>query len=219
MEIDLKSTDIIDSEAESIKAKAITLTVGLKTDKEKAIALVYFVRDNIRFDAFAPGHLKEHYKGSEILARGNGYCQHKAILLVALARAVGIPARLGYLDIRDHSIPKKIRELMGGNNLVYHHGYAQLCIANEWLHVSPTFDLETCRRYKFIPVEFDGTNDARDPSYDQNGKPHIECLRDRGSYEDFPWDEICSARLELAAQSGKELSELMANWWKDKPAA
>jgi transglutaminase-like putative cysteine protease len=216
MERYLKSTEIIDSDAAPIKEKAKALTAGLSNDRDKAIALFYFVRDNIKFDAFAPGHLKEHYRASEILARGNGYCQHKAILLVALSRAAGIPARLGYLDIRDHSIPMKIRELMGGSNVVFHHGYAQLYLGGKWVHVSANIDLETCRKYKFIPVEFDGINDARDPTHDQNGKPHIECLRDRGGYEDFPWEEICNSRLELAAQKGKDLSELMANWWKDK---
>ena len=218
MESYLKSTAIIDCDSESIKAKAQALTVGLKTDRDKAIALFYFVRDKIKFDAFAPGHLKEHYIASETLARGTGYCQQKAILLVALARAAGIPARPGYVDIRDHSIPKKFVDLMGGSNIVFHHGYAQLYIDGKWVHASSNLDLETCRKYKFIPVEFDGIYDAKDPSHDQNGKPHIEQLRDRGGYEDFPWDEICRAREEHAAQKGKELSELMTNWWKDKPA-
>jgi transglutaminase-like putative cysteine protease len=214
----LKSTDIIDCDAESIKEKTKTITEGLETDKAKAIALFYFVRDGIKFDAFAPGYVKEHYKASTILERGKGYCQHKAVLLVALARAAGIPARLGYMDIRDHSLPEKIRKMMAGDNRVFYHGYAELYVDGKWVQVSATFDLETCRRNRFVPVEFDGVKDTRDPSHDLDGKPHIEYLRDRGNYEDFPWDDIINARLEFAAQSGKDLSQLMADWWKNKPS-
>ena len=39
---------------------------------------------------------------SATLARGYGFCVNKAVLLAALARAVGIPARLGFADVRNH---------------------------------------------------------------------------------------------------------------------
>ena len=98
----LKPTAVIDWDTEAVKNKAAELTKGLNTPREKAIALYYFVRDSIRHNPYAPGFTPEDYKASVTLERGNGYCQHKAILLVALARAAGIPARLGFVDVRDH---------------------------------------------------------------------------------------------------------------------
>ena len=99
MEKYLKCTDIIDCDTKSIRAKAQALTEGLATDREKAVALFYFVRDEIKFNPYAAGDLLEYNKASVVLERGHGFCYQKAIVLVALARVVGIPARLGFADI------------------------------------------------------------------------------------------------------------------------
>lgn len=217
MERYLKSTEIIDCDTESIKEKAQELTEGLKTDRDKAVALFYFVRDKIKYDPFSPGYLFEDHKASTVLERHAGFCQHKAVLLVALARAAGIPARLGFADIRDHLSPRKLRELMGGDNLFTYHGYAELYIDGRWVIACPTFDLKTCLRNRFVPVDFDGVNDAKDSPCNQDGECHIKYIHDRGHFDDFPWDELYSARLEYAARVGKDLSELAAKWWRRKP--
>ena len=80
----LKSTETIDSETESIKKKAESLTRGLQTDKEKAIALFYFVRDEIKFNPYSPGHQLEYNKASVILERGHGFCFQKAVLFLRM---------------------------------------------------------------------------------------------------------------------------------------
>ncbi len=98
----LRHTDIIDCDAESIRSKAAELTVGMETERENAVALFYFVRDEIKHNAYAPLHDRDRFKASAVLQAGNGFCQQKAILLAALARASGVPARLGLIDIRDH---------------------------------------------------------------------------------------------------------------------
>jgi hypothetical protein len=207
----LKPTAVIDWDTEAVKRKAQELTRGLNTDREKAIALYYFVRDQVRHNPYAEGFCPEDYKASVILQRGYGYCQHKALLLVALARAAGIPARLGYADVRDHLLSRRFRDMIGGDNLLIQHGYAELYIDGKWAHASPAYDLGTCNKMGFVPVEFDGIHDARDSAFNQRGKPHIEYVKDHGTYDDFPWDFILSYRQEWVASIGREWGEYTDN--------
>ena len=207
----LKPTAAIDWDNKAVERKARELTRGLKTDREKAIALYYFVRDEIKHNPYAPGLAPEEFKASLILQRGNGYCQHKALLLVALARAAGIPARPGYADVRDHMLSPKFRAMIGGDNLLIQHGYAELYIDGKWIHASPAYDLGTCNKMGFVPVEFDGIHDARDPAFNQRGEPHIEYVKDHGTYDDFPWDFILSYRQEWVSSIGREWGEYQDN--------
>lgn len=203
----LKCTDFIDCDNKVIKDKAYKVIKGLQTDKEKAVALYYFVRDEIKHNAYAPLHDLDRYKASKILEAGNGVCQQKAILLVALARAAGIPARIGLVDVRDHLISDTFREMIGGIDILPLHGYAELCIDGRWIHASPAYDIDICRRKRFVPVEFDGQNDAKDSPYDLDGNPHIEHLKYHGPYDDFPWDEILNYYMEWAGKLGRDWDE------------
>ncbi len=207
----LRATETIDCNTESVRKKAEEITAGKETDREKAVALFYFVRDGIKHNPYAPSqHLEEH-KASFIMERGNGHCQHKSLVLAALSRAAGIPARLGYLDVHDHLLSYKFRKLIGGGNLLIQHGYAELYIDGRWVHLSPAYDLETCLKNGFVPVDFDGVNDARDSRYNRDGKPHIELVKDHGNYEDFPWDEIVNYRREFVEKMGREWNEYTEN--------
>lgn len=198
----LQCTDVIDCESESIKGKAYTLTAGFQADRDKAVALFYFVRDEIRHNPYAPGFVRKNYRASTTLERGNGHCQHKAVVLVALSRAAGIPARLGYVDIRDHLISDKFCKMIGGGNLLILHGYAELYLDGKWVHVSPAYDLETCTQSGFVPVEFDGVNDARDSQFNTNGRPHIEHRKDHGRFDDFPLDYLIKYTNQWVTEQG-----------------
>jgi len=211
MERYLKSTEIIDCDAKPVKQKAQALTEGLETDREKAVALYYFVRDGIKHNPYAPSQLREDYKASSTLKRGHGFCQHKAVLLVALARAAGIPARLGFVDVRDHLLSQKFREMIGGDNLLIQHGYAELYVGGKWVHASPAYDLETCHKAGFVPVDFDGVNDAKDSAYNREGKPHIEHVKDHGHFDDFPYDYIRKYQQEWVTRIGREWKEFTDN--------
>ena len=207
----LSCMEIIDCDSASIREKARELTEGLVTDREKAIALFYFTRDEVRHNPYAPGQIAENYKASATLARGNGHCQHKAVVLVALCRAAGIPARPGYVDIRDHLLSPKFRKMIGGGNLLIVHGYAEIYIDGRWVHVSPAYDTDTCSKGGFIPVEFDGIADARDSQYDTSGNPHIEHVKDHGPYEDMPLEFILKYTQDWVARGGMEWDEFRAN--------
>ena len=205
----LKSTETIDFDAKSIGEKAEAITKGLQTDKEKAIALYYFVRDEIRHNPYAPVYVLDYYRASAILEEGRGSCQQKSILLTALARAVGIPARIGFVDVYDYLISDSFKEMAGGTNLLSLHGYTELFVDGKWLHVSPSYNLEKCQKCEFVPVDFDGENDAKDSQFDQNGNPHMEHAKDHGTFDDFPWDYVLGYIREFVARMGLDFDELM----------
>ena len=189
MERYLKPTAMIDCDAEAIREKAGEVTKPHEGTVEKAANLFYFVRDGIKYNPFLPRYLPEHFRGACTLARGEGFCIQKAVLLVALARAVGVPARLGFAVIKNHLLPEKIVEMLE-IQVLPDHGYAELYLHDRWIKATPSFDLETCRKNRIVPVEFDGENDAKLHAYNQDGQLHIEYLLDRGSYDDVPIDAI-----------------------------
>jgi len=191
MERYLKATATIDCETSSIKEKAQSLTGGGEQIVEKAKRLFYFVRDEIKYNPYSALYPIE---ASATLERGSGFCVQKAVLLVALARATKIPARLGFADIRNHIIPEKLAKVLRTDLFVYH-GYAELYIEGKWVKATPAFDLKLCQKNRLIPVEFDGRHDAMLPSHNLDGKIYIQYVEDRGYYDDLPFDTIINLRI------------------------
>ena len=127
----LRATPAFDCDNESIREKAHDITAGQQQVADKAKSLFYFVRDEIKFIPLLPVDHLESYRASKILKTGGGICIQKAVLLAALARAAGIPARLHFVDIRNHRVPDKIREVMD-TNLFPYHAYDELYIEGKW---------------------------------------------------------------------------------------
>ena len=206
MENYLKPTPVIDCDHPSIREKSEDLTGGQDNIIEKAKSLFYFVRDEIRYNFYPSSSPPEElFRASNTLSVGEGFCIPKAILLVALARAVGIPAALGFADIRNHLLSEKAMELIG-TNLIRLHGYAVLHLEGKWVKATPAFDLKMCEENRLVPVEFDGKSDAMLPSYDRDGRLHIEYVEgldhyvyvtDLGHYyEDIEPDRLVYALME-----------------------
>jgi len=126
----LKPTPVIDSEDRSITEKARALARRQDKITDKAQSLFYFVRDEIKYSGSSPRYLLEHFRASHTLKEGEGYCVQKAILLAALARASGLPARLGYMDLVIHFPFGKVAGTVGSNVLVYN-GYSELYIEGQ----------------------------------------------------------------------------------------
>ena len=204
MEKYLEPTFTFDADSEAIQEKARELTEGLEDAVGKAKALFYFVRDEISYNLYVKKHMPEHFRASNTLARGKGYCVQKAVLLVALARAAGIPARLGCAKIRNYLVPPKVLEILKSNIFPWH-GYAELYLDGKWVKATPAFDLTMCQEHRFMPVEFDGLSDARFHPHNQDGSPHIEYMLDRGTFDDVPLDEIRKALIERNMLDPKEL--------------
>ena len=189
MEEYLKPTSIVNSDNPTIKNKAQEITKGQKEVIEKARSLFYFVRDHIRYNPYLPRYLPEHFRASNTLTRQEGFCIQKASLLIALSRAVGIPARFHFVILRNHVLPEKIAELLV-SNVIPDHGFVEFYLDGKWVGATPAFDLEMCQKYGIILVEFDGRNEAKFHSHTQDGKLHIEYILDRGTYTDVPTEEI-----------------------------
>lgn len=205
MDKNLQATPIFDSDSEILKKKVLGLITGLKKPTSQAKALFYFVRDNITYNLYVEKHMPEHFRASSTLLRGKGYCVQKAVLLVTMARAAGIPARLGLAKIRNHLVPQKVLNILKTDIFPWH-GYADLYLDSKWVKATPAFDLELCEANGFVPVEFDGNHNAMLPSHDKNGKPHVEYLLDRGPFDTVPLKHIRKALIERNMLDPKELT-------------
>ena len=192
----LIATDSIDCGKQSIKKKAENLTGGADNVVDKAVRIFYFVRDKIKYNPYLFTNVFKDFRASKILEKKEGFCIQKAVLLTALARASGIPARLRFADIRNHILNKKIMEFHQTSLLPYH-GYNELYIRGKWTKAAPTFDLKLCEKHRIIPVEFDGINDATLHYRNLDGMLHIEYVQDHGYYYDLPFKKIIDANIQV----------------------
>lgn len=206
----LSPTPVFDCDNDSIKNKAIELTTGLSDPIDKSIALFYFVRDQIPYNLYVKKHMPEHFRASNTLNRGKGYCVQKAVLLVTLARALNIPARLGCAKIRNHLVSQKVLDILKSNIFPWH-GYTNLYLNDKWIKATPAFDIQMCEDNGFIPVDFDGHNNAMFPAYNREGKPHVEYLFDRGPFDDVPLEHIRKALIERNMLDPEELNRDLAS--------
>ena len=178
----------IDSDHPAVIAFSGKNSLG-KTNLERAVSLYYAVRDLVRYNPFLDFSKEETFQASQCVTAGEGFCIGKAALLAACARADGIPARVGFADVKNHLTTPALRERMGSDLFVYH-GYAELLLEGKWVKATPAFNVELCRRFKVKPLEFDGREDSIFHPYDEDERRHMEYLRDRGSHADVPVAEI-----------------------------
>jgi transglutaminase-like putative cysteine protease len=160
--------------------------------RERAVSLYYAVRDRIRYNPFLDFSDSEVFRASSVLAARQGFCVGKASLLAACARAAGIPARVGFADVKNHLTTPRLAETMGSDLFVYH-GYTELLLDERWVKATPAFNLALCERFHVKPLDFDGREDSIFHPFDAAGRRHMEYLRIRGSYADVPVDEIQQA--------------------------
>lgn len=185
----LKPTPAVNSDHRSVVAFAEANTKGAGNDVERAVQLYYAVRDGIRYDPYSLILTVPGLSASATLEAGRGWCVPKAILLAACCRAQGIPARLGYADVRNHLSTERLRQSMG-TDVFYWHGYTAIQLGGQWVKATPAFNIELCEKFRIKPLEFDGTEDSIYHPFDLDGRQHMEYLRFRGEYDDVPLDEI-----------------------------
>lgn len=203
----LASTDVIDSDNAVVKEYALSAIGDAASDLDKAVRIYYKVRDDIWYDPYAPFFLPAHYRASNIVKIKKGFCIPKAVLLAAAARAVGIPSRLGFADVKNHLSTKALIEFLGSDIFVYH-GYTELYIEGKWVKATPAFNKELCSRFNIEPLEFDGRSDSIFQECNAEGKKFMEYIKEHGSYADLPLDNILSAWKDIYGE------ERVANWVK-----
>lgn len=169
---------------------------GADDDRSRAVAIFLAVRDGIRYDPYSVSDDPAWYRASNVVHLEAAYCIPKAVLLTASARVVGIPARLGFADVRNHLQSTKLREAMGTDVFAYH-GYSELWLDGRWVKVSSAFNIELCERFGTRVLDFDGEHDALLHAFDEAGNRHMEYVAERGSYDDLPLAEILEAYGEV----------------------
>jgi transglutaminase-like putative cysteine protease len=189
----LLPTPIIDSDHESVHRFAMEATQGVPDGPvEKAVKLYYAVRDGIWYDPYYPFYLPAHYRASNVLKSGRGFCVCKASLLCAAGRACGIPSRVGFADVRNHLATKQLIEMMGTDLFVYH-GYTEFYLEGKWVIATPAFNAELCQKHKVMPLDFNGREDSIFQAYNLEKRQFMEYVAYNGSYWDIPVDLIVAA--------------------------
>jgi len=189
MEPYLQASATINFDDKSVDEFARSNSDEATGSKKKAISLYYAVRDGIRYDPYAIEMTVEGLRASSTLERGRGWCVSKAILLAACCRAIGIPARLGFADLRNHLNSAVLRDYMK-TDVFYWHGYTSIHLAGSWIKATPAFNIELCERFQQKPVEFDGKNDSLCHPFDLLGNRHIDYLKYRGEFAEVPIAKI-----------------------------
>jgi len=183
----LAPAEFVDSASPAIKAFAREAAGSADDPRDKALRLYKAVRDGIVYDPYIDFGDAEFYRASSVLERGRTFCVGKAALLAAAARASGIPARVGYADVKNHMTSRRLYELMKTDEFIWH-SYAELHLNGRWVKATPAFDLALCDKVGLKPLDFDGETDSLFHEFDRAGRRHMEYLRDRGTYADVPFD-------------------------------
>ena len=185
----LTPSPCIDSDHPAVKSLAEQLTDSSHSELENALALYYWTRDKIRYNPYAIAMTRETLAASHTLEVGEAWCVPKAALLAALCRAVGIPARVGFADVRNHLSTERMRQTMD-TDVFYYHGYTSILLEGKWVKATPAFNIELCDKFGLHPLEFDGRNDSLYHEYDKAGNQHMEYLNDRGEFVDIPLEDM-----------------------------
>lgn len=124
----LAPSENINSDHPAIQAKASELVKGCGTNMERAQALYEYVRDSYNLQDC------KGYVASDVLECGGNSCRQRSILLAALARAVGIPARLQLQRV----VIKGWTAADGTTrNIVFAHGITALYLEQRWILYEP----------------------------------------------------------------------------------
>ncbi len=185
----LRPGPAVDSDHPAVVELARSLAESTADEVESAVRLYYWTRDRIRYNPYALELSVDGLRASRTLAQGEGWCVPKAILLAALCRAAGIPARLGYADVRNHLSTERMRQVMQ-TDVFYFHGYTSIYLRGRWVKATPAFNIELCEKFGLRPLEFDGLEDSLYHPFDLAGHRHMEYLNDRGEYLEPPIDDM-----------------------------
>ena len=188
-DIYLRATPTLDYDSGLVRAFISDNSSETAPAAERAISLYYAVRDLIRYDPYLASDQPGDFAASRTLELMRGWCVTKSLLYAACCRAIGLPARLGYADVRNHLSTENLRRLLG-TDIFYWHGYTDVFLHGQWVKATPVFNIEMCDRFRVKTLEFNGREDSIFHPYDLDGQKHMECLNFRGTYDDLPFEEI-----------------------------
>ncbi|MEM0967933.1 MAG: transglutaminase-like domain-containing protein, partial [Verrucomicrobiota bacterium] len=186
------SRSLVDYRHPAILDQAAQLTAGLTTDREKALAIHQFVRDEIVYE-FGPKFYD--HTASEVLRLRKGFCNPKTTLFVALLRASRIEARIRFVEIS----PEILHGIVDPGTPWMDHSYAEVFLGESWVPVDSYIvdpelfaaGLRRCRaegRRFGYGVHVEGTLDwdGETPSFSQCLPRPVEPSLRRNDYGVFP---------------------------------
>jgi len=177
--------DYVDSDHPAVVAFARAAAPAEASARDIASRLYTAVRDGIRYNPYVNMRSPESFRASSVLGAGNGYCVGKAALYAAACRVHGIPARVGFADVRNHLSTEKLRQSMG-TDLFTWHGFTEVHVDGAWRKATPTFNDTLCAKLGVAPLDFDGHGDALLHAFDGAGRTYMQYVNDHGSYHDVP---------------------------------
>lgn len=189
----LEVTPYLDWDQPAVQQFTAEAVDGATDPVDKAGRIFEAVRDRIWYDPYLIPATDSDFRASVVATTTRAYCVPKAVLLTAAARAAGIPARLGFADVRNHLQTETLREKMGGSDLFPWHGYTEMLIEGRWVKATPAFNAELCARFGVEPLEFDGVHDALLHPFSGDGSEYMEYIRDHGWFADLPLRRIFAA--------------------------
>ncbi|GIK80344.1 MAG: transglutaminase family protein [Pseudorhodoplanes sp.] len=179
----------IDSDSPQVIAFARQVSANADSDLDRVLRLFERIRDGIVYDPYVDLTDPQNYRASGIIERGRGFCIGKAALLAASARVIGVPARVGYADVKNHMTSPRLYAHQKSDLFLWH-SYADLYLGGRWVKATPVFDLALCDKLGLKPLEFDGSSDSLFHAFDRAGRRHMEYLNDRGTFADVPFEQI-----------------------------
>ncbi len=186
----LRETRFIDSGHPDVTAFAAPhLRPG--DDVATAVNLYYAIRDAVPYDIRAFGLDEDDFVASRVLKAKSAFCVPKAVALAALARAAGIPSRVGFANVRNHLTTPKIAALMD-DEVFRWHAYTALWLDGRWVKATPAFDIALCERHGIKPLDFNGREDSIFHPFDRQGRHHMEYLDFIGEFDDLPYETFAA---------------------------
>ena len=177
--------DYIDSDHPAVERFARSSVAPDASDRTKASRLYTAVRNGIRYNPYVNMRVSETFRASSVLAAGVGYCVGKASLYAAACRVHGIPARVGFADVKNHLTTEKLRSSMGTDIFTWH-GYTEVYVDGAWRKATPTFNDTLCAKVGVAPLDFDGHSDALLHPFDGEGRTYMQYINDHGAFHDVP---------------------------------
>lgn len=143
------------------------------------------IRDDINYNPYTFGEGESALKASYAATHDSAYCIPKSALMVASCRALGVPARIGLADVKNHLSSAKLNAWLK-TDLFVMHGYAEIWLNEKWVKCTPVFNRSLCEKVGIEPLHFDGQTDSIFHPYTKNGAAHMEYVNQHGSFADMP---------------------------------
>ena len=151
-EASLGSDALIQCDHREVVAAAHAIADIAASDKERAVAIFYWVRDTINY------RVGIQSSAIEVLRARCGDSVSKAVLQVSLLRAVGLRARIGHVQYSTEALWLMFPDdyLDKQPDSYPNHAFAEVFLEGAWIACDATFDPDFACDFNFPVTEFDG---------------------------------------------------------------